>query len=47
MESYFQDQTLVVRPTKMYDFSQANPAAFKTPVQWYMGKPTGNTTQTP
>lgn len=37
-EVYFQNETLVVRLTKLYDFTQSNSAAFKTCTQWYMGK---------
>ncbi|PGH31921.1 hypothetical protein GX50_05304 [[Emmonsia] crescens] len=43
IEAYFEDQTLVMRPTNMYGFTHANPAAFKTFVQWYMGPPIEDT----
>lgn len=45
IEAYFRDQTLVLRLTKMYDFTHGNTAAFKTFVQWYMGEPVGDTVQ--
>ncbi|KAK2801206.1 hypothetical protein FQN51_005521 [Onygenales sp. PD_10] len=45
IEAYFKNQILAVRPTKMYDFTHANPAAFKMFVQWYMGPPVGDTIQ--
>ncbi|EGE77889.2 hypothetical protein BDDG_00826 [Blastomyces dermatitidis ATCC 18188] len=43
LEVYFEDETLVVRPTKLYDFTHGNDAAFKTFTQWYHGKPIGDT----
>ncbi|KNG91726.1 hypothetical protein ANOM_000216 [Aspergillus nomiae NRRL 13137] len=43
IEAFFKDQRLVVRPTKMYDFTHGNDAAFKVFVQWYMGQPIGDT----
>ncbi|KAK2812587.1 hypothetical protein FQN50_001231 [Emmonsiellopsis sp. PD_5] len=45
IEAYFKNQMLVVRPTKMYDFTHANPVAFKMFVQWYMGPAIGDTIQ--
>lgn len=47
IEAFFQGQHLVLRPTKLYDFTHGNPNAFKTFAQWYMGKPIGNTMQFP
>ena len=47
IEAFFQGQNLVLRPTKMYDFSHGNPDAFKTFAQWYMGKPMGDCTRFP
>ncbi|KAL4912051.1 hypothetical protein BDW62DRAFT_216632 [Aspergillus aurantiobrunneus] len=38
IELYFSKGTLVVRPTKLYDFTHRNNAAFKTLAQWYLGK---------
>lgn len=43
-EAYFNGQSLVVRPTKMYDFSHGNNEASKTFVRWLLGRPIGNTT---
>ncbi|KAF7122064.1 hypothetical protein CNMCM5793_000019 [Aspergillus hiratsukae] len=45
IEAYFDGQTLVMRPTKMYDFTHGNNAAFKIFAQWYMGAPVGDTVQ--
>lgn len=45
IEAFFQCQSLVLHPTKMYDSSHGNPNAFKTFAQWYMGKPMGDCTQ--
>ncbi|KAA8641642.1 hypothetical protein EYZ11_006838 [Aspergillus tanneri] len=45
IEAYFRDHTLILRPTKIYDFTHGNNAAFKTFVQWYMGQPIGNTVE--
>ncbi|KAE8328515.1 hypothetical protein BDV39DRAFT_174102 [Aspergillus sergii] len=47
IEAFFQDQRLVLRPTKLYDFTHGNDAAFKVFAQWYMGKPIGDTIQAP
>ncbi|KAB8264339.1 hypothetical protein BDV32DRAFT_135271 [Aspergillus pseudonomiae] len=46
IEAFFKDQKLVVRPTKMYDFTHGNDAAFKVFAQWYMGQPIGDTVLT-
>ncbi|KAL4786894.1 hypothetical protein BJX76DRAFT_63937 [Aspergillus varians] len=45
IEFYFSNNSLVVRPTKMFDFTHANDAAFKTLAQMYLGKPIGDTVQ--
>lgn len=45
IEAFFQGHKLVLRPTKMYDFSHGNHNAFETFAQWYIGKPIGITTQ--
>ncbi|OJI83289.1 hypothetical protein ASPTUDRAFT_124473 [Aspergillus tubingensis CBS 134.48] len=45
IEAFFQGQELIIRPTKLYDFSHGNPSAFKTFTQWYMGRPIGDTTK--
>ncbi|PYH65242.1 uncharacterized protein BO88DRAFT_349124 [Aspergillus vadensis CBS 113365] len=46
IEAFFQDQNLVLRPTKMYDFSHGNSDAFKSLAQWYiLGEPIGDTTK--
>ncbi|KAB8217835.1 hypothetical protein BDV33DRAFT_205926 [Aspergillus novoparasiticus] len=47
IEAFFQDQRLVLRPTKLYDFTHGNDAAFKVFTQWYMGKPIRDTVQAP
>ena len=41
IEAFFQDFKLVLRCTKIYDFSHGNHDAFKTFARWYMGKPIG------
>ncbi|PGH35029.1 hypothetical protein GX50_02163 [[Emmonsia] crescens] len=43
IEAYFKDQTLILRPSEMLDFTHANNAGFKTFVQWYLGPPIGDT----
>lgn len=43
IEAYFKDNRLVLRPTKLYDFTHGNDAAFKTFAQWYLGSPIGDT----
>ncbi|PYI02944.1 hypothetical protein BO78DRAFT_432520 [Aspergillus sclerotiicarbonarius CBS 121057] len=45
IEAFFRDGTLVLRPTKLYDFSHGNHNAFKIFAQWYIGKPIGITTE--
>ncbi|RAK98796.1 uncharacterized protein BO80DRAFT_386874 [Aspergillus ibericus CBS 121593] len=44
MEAFFRDGKMVLRPTKLYDFSHGNHNAFKILAQWYIGKPIGITT---
>ncbi|OJJ08234.1 hypothetical protein ASPVEDRAFT_47413 [Aspergillus versicolor CBS 583.65] len=44
MEFYFSNGTLVVRHTKMFDFTHGNDEAFKTLAQWYLGDAIGDTT---
>lgn len=44
MEFYFSNRTLVVRHTKMFDFTHGNDEAFKTLAQWYLGDAIGDTT---
>lgn len=39
IEAYMDGHTVVVRPTKLYDLRTKDEAAFKTLVQWYLGKP--------
>lgn len=43
MEIYFSNGTLVVRHTKMFDFTHGNDGAFKTLAQWYLGDAIGDT----
>lgn len=43
MEFYFSNGTLVVRHTKMSDFTHGNDEAFKTLAQWYLGDAIGDT----
>ena len=38
IETFFRDDKLVLRPTKLYDFSHGNDSAFQTLILWYMGK---------
>ncbi|GKZ81077.1 hypothetical protein AnigIFM56816_005588 [Aspergillus niger] len=46
IEAFFHGENLVLRPTKMYDFSHGNSDAFKSLAQWYiLGEPIGDTTQ--
>lgn len=46
IEAFFHGENLVLRPTKMYDFSHGNSDAFKSLAQWYiLGEPSGDTTQ--
>lgn len=43
IEAYPQDGALVLRATKMYDFTHANDAAFAEFCQWYLGDAIGDT----
>ncbi|PWY83812.1 hypothetical protein BO94DRAFT_557654 [Aspergillus sclerotioniger CBS 115572] len=45
IEAFFRDDKLVLRPTKLFDFTHGNDNAFKTLALWYMGNPLEITTQ--
>ncbi|KAF9890257.1 hypothetical protein FE257_006170 [Aspergillus nanangensis] len=47
IEAYFDGQELVVRRSKLYDFTHGNNEAFKVFAEWYMGKPRGITDTAP
>ncbi|CDM27881.1 unnamed protein product [Penicillium roqueforti FM164] len=40
-ESYFNDQALVLRTTKLYNFPEETSMAFKALAEWYLSSPTG------
>ncbi|KAL2821900.1 hypothetical protein BJX63DRAFT_377394 [Aspergillus granulosus] len=46
IEVYQENDTLVVRPTEMIDFTHANDDGFKQLAQWYLGKAIGDTVET-
>ncbi|RJE18143.1 hypothetical protein PHISCL_09521 [Aspergillus sclerotialis] len=47
IEAFFTGTTLVLRPSRLYDFREKDQAAFRHFAQWYFGKPIGDTMALP